>query len=237
MTDALVKSSTLIALLPLALGLNAACSAEPSRSPGGSGGSLAQAGGQPAAGGAGGSTGGEATTGGAPASGGAGGLASGGATSASGGTGGGTGGAAGATGGVPLGFCDALAVANLLEPYRCHECHFQVDGILREYDSVPGLNAVVGAETARGALSQCGLSTIVVPGAPESSLLYVKLSGTQPLECGDQMPKKQGAQEQKMLAAEELECVAEWITSLGAAGAGGAGGSAGSAGNGNQAGP
>lgn len=54
----------------------------------------------------------------------------------------------------------------------------------------------------------CDGFTRVVPGDQEQSLLYRKLIGTQPSDCGDAMPLG------TMLPEDELDCVSTWIGAL-----------------------
>lgn len=164
-----------------------------------------------------GQLGGGSSTGGKPVSGASGGASSGGAN---------TGGVA-SGGGLNLENCDTAAVAALFASgRRCVGCHFSVG--LHIFDTVQGLSDVVNVTRTKSQSMNCASQTIVVPGNAAQSLLYVKLAGTPPMECGAQMPKKEGAQAQKSLTAQELKCVADWINGLPA---GGAGGQAGASGN------
>lgn len=53
----------------------------------------------------------------------------------------------------------------------------------------------------------CSWSTLVVPGDPEQSFLYIKVTDP-PLSCGDPMPPV------GYLTNNEVRCVADWIESL-----------------------
>ncbi|MFO0744861.1 MAG: hypothetical protein U1F43_04185 [Myxococcota bacterium] len=81
-----------------------------------------------------------------------------------------------------------------------------------------GFSLGVDAESAYAALVDVPASndlctdpphTRVVPGHPEQSLLYEKLSGTQ--DCGDPMPSPNGEINPVPFTPEQLETVRSWI--------------------------
>ncbi|MDX2053174.1 MAG: hypothetical protein SFV15_12325 [Polyangiaceae bacterium] len=208
--------------------LSAACSDEsggrsPVVTPSGSGG--AASGGKPGAG-----TGGMLVVG----SGGSGGTKSGGASSggtSAGGTGGGNAsggtstGGAGVTGGagtvLDLSNCDTATLAALFNARRCDDCHFGPNG----FHIVASLEGWVGKMGMKTATLNCPTRTVVVPGDAETSLLYIKLAGTPPAECGQQMPEPEKKDAPLVpFTSEELKCVADWINGLPGGSAGGAGG-------------
>ncbi len=65
------------------------------------------------------------------------------------------------------------------------------------------------AVTAGQAASSCSGWVLVAPGDPDASLLYRKLSGNVPSECGDAMPPAGPA-----LSEAQLACVKGWIAGL-----------------------
>lgn len=60
-----------------------------------------------------------------------------------------------------------------------------------------------------GVSAECRGRTLVVPGRPDESYLYVKLLGDQPEQCGGRMPQN-GAP----ATPQELACVRRWIAQL-----------------------
>jgi hypothetical protein len=94
----------------------------------------------------------------------------------------------------------------------CGACHHAQPGELGALDlTSPGLNSRLLDVGSAG----CGAGEIlVVPGRPDASYLYVKVTSPSP-PCGARMP--QGSS----LDAAQIQCVAEWITSLGSGADGG----------------
>lgn len=52
----------------------------------------------------------------------------------------------------------------------------------------------------------CPVRTLIIPGQPMSSLIYLKVSGKQPSGCGDRMPPKP-----PILVPSEVEMIYDWI--------------------------
>jgi len=185
------------------------CSDEPERRP---------AAGAVNTGGASTALGGRANTGGA----GVGGSATGG-VSAAGGSGGTSSGGTASGGGLNLNNCDTATLANLFNVRHCDDCHFANIS----FHIPASLEGWVGTEGKKTKTENCPTRTVVVPKSPETSLLYIKLAGTPPEKCGEQMPLPERNKAFVPFTADELKCVADWINSLPAAGTGGAGGQAG----------
>jgi len=81
----------------------------------------------------------------------------------------------------------------------CHDAstaEVGLDFVSGEADALVGKSSVI-----------CEGFTLVVPGSPETSFLYQKLTSTMPA-CGEHMPLEGS------LPAADLECVADWIISL-----------------------
>lgn len=222
--------ATLFLALSSFVAITAACSEEPS-GPAATGGAAANSGGVGGKGSSGGSggalTGGAGGTGG-KASGGSGGTATGGANN--------SGGAAGSVMCRPgvvrpdITNCDAAKLAAFFKAgKKCEGCHFNAN--LHSFHTEAGLADAINKPATKAANLNCETTTLVVPGDAEASLLYVKLKGTPPANCGTQMPKPEGIQMQCTLTPEELQCVADWINSLPVGGVGGAGGQAGGSSN------
>lgn len=193
------------------------CSNETERRPAvgamNTGGASAALGGRANSGGSGGSTtgvGGSAT----------------GAVSAVGGSGGTSSGGTASGGGLNLDNCDTATLANLFNVRHCDDCHFANIS----FHIPASLEGWVGTEGKKAMTENCPTRTVVVPKSPETSLLYIKLAGTPPEKCGEQMPLPARNKAFVPFTADELKCVADWINSLPAAGTGGAGGAGGQAG-------
>ncbi len=167
----------------------------------------------------GGGTGGKANSGGSGGSATGGKSASGGSGGAVGGaTTGGMGGAATAVGGgLNLSNCDTATLAMLFKLKKCGECHFAATA----FDMVTALNSWVGKMGIKTATMNCPNRTMIVPGSPQASLLYIKLAGVPPAECGAQMPKSAA---KDAFAPAELKCVEDWINALPAGTTGGGSG-------------
>lgn len=192
------------------------CSDEPGRKRvvgGMTGGAAAALGGTANSGGSGGaSTGvGGSAMGGASVAGGSGGTSSGGSSSG---------------GGLNLDNCDTATLATLFNRRHCDDCHF----MNLSFHMPASLEGWVGTEGKKTATLNCPTRTVVVPKSPETSLLYIKLAGTPPAECGVQMPEPERNKAMVPFTADELKCVADWINSLPGAGGAGTGGAAGQAG-------
>lgn len=168
-----------------------------------------------------GGTGGS-TTGGKAATGGSGGaVATGGASNSGGASTGGTGGGASAAGGsLNLNNCDTATLALLFNQKKCDDCHFNATA----FHTVTALDGWVGKMGLKTATMNCPNRTVVVPGNPQASLLYIKLVGAPPAGCGEQMPKPEGAQAFKAFSSAELKCVEDWINGLPAGSTGGGSG-------------
>jgi hypothetical protein len=155
-----------------------------SKASGGSGGGSASGGsGGNASGGSGGNaSGGSTGTGGSKASGGAGGSATGGST----GTGGSKGDAAAPMADGPPGTFAALKDALS----GCVFCHpGETDTPKNTTFSDPDkLRELLLAES-KFIGATCPIKTLVVPGKPMESLLYIKVAGKPPAGCGERMPK------------------------------------------------
>ena len=231
-----MKYSSFLTLALVSASLATAIACSDDKESRGTGGSPA-AGGKANSGGTGGAltsgaggTGGTGDTGGKASAGGSGGSVTGGA----GGTGGvsNSGGAAGSVmcrSGVvapDITNCDAAKLAALFKAgNKCAGCHFNAN--LHSFHTEAGLADAINKPADKTANLNCATTTLVVPGDPEASLLYLKLKGTPPANCGTQMPKPEGNRMQCTLTADELKCVADWINSLPAGGAGGQGGQGG----------
>lgn len=173
----------------------------------------AAAGGSASGGKAAGGTGGVVVLG----SGGSGGALTGG-TSSGGSSTGGTGGGSTA---LDLSNCDTATLTALFNKRHCDDCHFgpisfHLPASLEGWINTPG---------KKQATIDCPTRTVVVPGSTETSLLYIKLSGTPPAGCGVQMPEPERATDVLVpFTTEELKCVADWINGLPSNGTGGKGG-------------
>ena len=75
-------------------------------------------------------------------------------------------------------------------------------------------------------LGSCSGEDLLVPGDPESSALFHRLAGG---DCGQQMPF---ALPNDYWSAEQVACLADWITNLDGSGAGAGGSGAGAGGSG-----
>jgi hypothetical protein len=184
-----------------ALGLVLACVPEPTHkkldggiaTPGGSGGSggSAGSGGSGGSGGAGGS-GGSGGYGGEGGSGGSGGTAGTGGSGGSGGSGRADGSAGSGGSKADGGGGDASAINlqtiedNVLA--NCVFCHPGMDGKRTDFD--PNSKGIYERMTTTDPLvaATCPLKVLIVPGKPDMSLMYLKLTGKMPAGCGMRMP-------------------------------------------------
>jgi len=92
---------------------------------------------------------------------------------------------------------------------KCDSCHSQqpsnVSNGLLQVGADGDEHAALSTLTTATSMSRfCSGQTYVVPGHPESSLLYLKLTDHPP--CGERMPLGGGA-----LPAAEIEAVRSWI--------------------------
>ena len=126
---------------------------------------------------------------------------------------GGTAGAAGADGsaGSAAPAATFTQIFDMMYPMstnaRCTACHSQPPNdvfngnLSMGMDKASAYMALVGKQSTS---SRCGRMTYVVPGNPDMSLLYLKLTSTPP--CGVRMPN--GGD---MFSAAQLEMVRGWI--------------------------
>lgn len=82
-----------------------------------------------------------------------------------------------------------ILVVPPLQGGQCTGCH----GTMGDYQVAPtragAYTQLVGAAHHRGPMcANAGLTALVVPSSPQQSLLYRKMSSTQPASCGDGMP-------------------------------------------------
>jgi hypothetical protein len=98
----------------------------------------------------------------------------------------------------------AEVYTNVLEPNGCvtSYCHWLIGG---PPAAGPEHNAYVKLVGVASTEQGCGGMTLVAPGDPDHSLLYLKLSMDQP-PCGSRMPSGQNP-----LAAAEVDLVRAWI--------------------------
>lgn len=85
-------------------------------------------------------------------------------------------------------FANVLSTPSL-QGGQCVGCH----GSMGQYQIAATKNVawsqLVNAPHHRGGgCTQAGISSLVVPGSPSTSLLYLKMTSTQPMACGDGMP-------------------------------------------------
>jgi hypothetical protein len=115
----------------------------------------------------------------------------------------------GSDSGTQDGGCDAPGT--VFTPV-CGACHHAQPGQLGALDlTSPGLNSRLVNVGSAG----CGAGQIlVVPGRPDTSYLYLKVTSPSP-PCGARMP--QGS----TLDAAQIQCIASWITALGSGADGG----------------
>jgi hypothetical protein len=172
-----------------------------SSSGGGSGGNASGGSGN-ASGGSGGNSGSGGGSGGSASGGGSG---SGGSTGSGGGSGsGGKSGDAGSDAGKDAGMSDAKADVDPNAPLApdgtwtnlknamsgCVFCHPGETGVAKNTDfgDMAALHTLLLAPSKYIAAA-CPFKTLVVPGKPMESLLYIKVAGTPPAGCGERMPK------------------------------------------------
>jgi hypothetical protein len=91
---------------------------------------------------------------------------------------------------------------DIIRPSCVAGCHTR-DGESPELD----LSTAAGARTALLSMSSrvAGCGMLVVPGAPDASLLVAKLENTQPMACGKRMPDISG------LTVDQRTLISEWI--------------------------
>ncbi len=124
--------------------------------------------------------------------------------------GGGEGGSGGTGGSVVTGTTSTVTgpsfaevYTKVLEPRSCTSgyCHGSFDGNLIAEMHATYLGILGGIADGEG----CGNAKLVIPGDPENSMLYLKVSMTKP-PCGERMPFSN-----VVLPASEIELIRAWI--------------------------
>jgi hypothetical protein len=98
---------------------------------------------------------------------------------------------------------------------NCVFCHTAINKRIRvELTEGAGLRErLVNQKAVAPELADCPVKTLVVPGKPEESLLYLKVAGTLPANCGKLMPDKEPGQKAPPppFSPSELKLVYDWI--------------------------